>query len=91
MAKKELLDALNKQIAMEEYASRSYLVLALWADEAGFEGAASFFYKQSEEEREHMHKFIRFVLDTGGSTVISTYPEALPKAKSFKILFEIGL
>ena len=91
MAKKELLDALNTQIAMEEYASRSYLVLALWADEAGFEGAAAFFYKQSEEEREHMHKFIRFVLETGGSPVISTYPETLPKAKSFKNLFEIGL
>ena len=38
-----------------------------------------------------MHKFIRFVLDIGGSPVISTFPEPLPKAKSFKNLFEIGL
>jgi ferritin len=91
MAKKNLMDALNRQIAMEEYASRSYLALALWADEASFEGAAAFFYKQAEEEREHMMKFIRFILDIGGSPVISTFPEELPKAKSFKDLFEIGL
>jgi ferritin len=91
MAKKNLLDALNRQIAMEEFASRSYLALALWADEASFEGAAAFFYKQAAEEQQHMHKFIRFVLDIGGSPVISTFPEELPKAKSFKNLFEIGL
>jgi ferritin len=91
MAKKELLDALNRQIAMEEFASRSYLALALWADEASFEGAAAFFYKQAEEERLHMHKFIRFMLDIGGSPVVSTFPEPLPKAKSFRNLFEIGL
>jgi ferritin len=91
MVKKDLYDALNNQIAMEEYASRSYLALALWADEAGFEGAAAFFYKQTEEEREHMHKFIRFILETGGSPKVTTYPEDLPKAKSFKNLFEIGL
>ena len=91
MAKKDLYDALNNQIAMEEHASRSYLALALWADEAGFEGAAAFFYNQTEEEREHMHKFIRFMLDTGGSPKVTTYPEDLPKAKSFKNLFEIGL
>jgi ferritin len=91
MAKKDLYEALNNQVSMEEFASRSYLALALWADEAGFEGAAAFFYKQAEEEQQHMQKFIRFVLDTGGSPKISTYPEALPKAKSFKNLFEIGL
>ena len=91
MAKKALMDALNRQIAMEEFASRSYLALALWADEASFEGAAAFFYKQAEEERGHMHKFIRYMLDIGGKPVVSTFPEALPKAKSFKNLFEIGL
>ncbi len=76
---------------MEEFASRSYLALALWADEAAFEGAAAFLYKQTEEEREHMMKFIKFVLEAGGSPRISDYGEPLPKPKSFKELFEIGL
>ena len=91
MAKKEIYEALNNQIAMEEFAARSYLALALWADEAGYEGAAAFFYKQTEEEREHMLKFIRYVLESGGSPKVTTFPEDLPKAKSFKNLFEIGL
>lgn len=91
MLKKEIQSALNKQVAMEEHASRSYLALALWADEAGFEGAAALFFKQTEEERGHMMKFIKYVLEAGGSPVMSDYGKPLPKPKSFKNLFEIGL
>jgi len=91
MLKKEIQNALNKQIAMEEYASRSYLALALWADEANYEGAAAFLYKQTEEERGHMMKFIKYVLEAGGSPRVSDYGEPLPQPKSFKELFEIGL
>lgn len=91
MLKKEVENMLNKQISMEEYAERSYLVLALWAEEAGYEGAAKFFYKQTEEEREHMMKIIKFVLEAGGSPVISNYDAKLPAPKNFKNLFEIGL
>lgn len=91
MAKKKVLDALNKQVAMEEFAARSYLNLALWADNAGFEGAAKFFYAQTEEERGHMFKFIQFMLDIGGKPLVTDFPEPLPQGKSFKNLFEIGL
>jgi ferritin len=91
MLKKVIEDALNKQISMEEYASRSYLVLAIWADQEVFEGAAKFLYKQTQEEQGHMHKIIRYVLEAGGKPVISTYKEPLPVPKSFKNLFEIGL
>ncbi len=89
--KKEMQNALNKQVAMEEFASRSYLALALWAEETGFEGAAQFFYKQTVEEREHMMKFIKYILEVGGSPVISDYGEPIPRPKSFKNLFEIAL
>jgi ferritin len=91
MLKKEIQDVLNKQIAMEEYASRSYLVLALWAEESGYEGTAKFFFKQTEEEQGHMMKFIKFVLEAGGSPEVSTYGEGLHKPKFFKDLFEIAL
>ena len=89
MLKKKIQDALNKQIAMEEYAARSYLNLAIWADQSGFEGTAKFFYAQTEEEREHMHKIIQFVLQAGGKPIISDYGEPLPQGKSFKSLFSI--
>jgi ferritin len=91
MLKKEIQNALNKQIAMEEFAARSYLALALWADEAVFEGSAAFLYKQTEEERVHMMKFAKYILEAGGSPQVSDYGEPLPKPKSFKELFEIGL
>jgi ferritin len=91
MLKRVVEDILNKQISMEEYASRSYLVLAIWADQQAFEGTAKFLYKQTEEEQEHMHKIIRYVLEAGGKPVISTYKDPLPEPKSFKNLFEIGL
>jgi ferritin len=91
MAKKNVLDALNKQVAMEEFAARSYLNLALWADHAGFEGAAKFFYAQTEEERGHMFKIIQFMLDIGGKPLVIDFKEPLPQCKSFKNLFEIGL
>ncbi len=84
-------EILNKQIAMEEYASRSYLVLALWAEESGYEGTAKFFYKQTEEERGHMMKFIKFVREAGGSPEVSALGENLNKPKSFKDLFDIAL
>jgi ferritin len=91
MLKKEIESALNKQVAMEEFAARSYLALALWADEASFDGAAAFLYKQTEEERTHMMKFAKYVLEAGGSPQVSDYGEPLPKPKSFKELFAIGL
>ncbi|MFZ0390274.1 MAG: ferritin [Calditrichia bacterium] len=91
MPEKDVLDALNKQVAMEEYASRSYMSLGLWADQEGFEGTARFFYAQAEEEREHMKKIIKFILSVGGKPVISNYEERIPAGDSFKGLFETGL
>lgn len=91
MLKKSVEKALNKQIAMEEYAARSYMSLGLWADHAGFEGSAKFFYIQATEEYGHMRKFIEFVLDAGGRPKISTYEAPLSEGKSFRDLFETGL
>ena len=46
MLKKVVEDALNKQISMEEFAARSYLSLAIWADHESFEGTAKYLYLQ---------------------------------------------
>jgi ferritin len=91
MLKKAVEKALNNQVAMEEFAARSYLSLGLWADHNGFEGTAKFFYIQSQEEYGHMRKFIEFILDAGGKPKLSTYEEPIPDGTSFKNLFETGL
>jgi len=91
MLKKVVENALNKQIAMEEFAARSYLSLAVWADHESYEGAAKYLYLQNQEEIGHMRKIIQFVLDAGGKPEITTYQEPLPQPKSYKDLFKIGL
>ena len=51
-----LTKALNSQIAMETNAVSSYLAAASWCEITGYDGAASFFYAQAEEEHQHMQK-----------------------------------
>lgn len=63
--------ALNSQIAMEGYASSYYLSMACWCDVAGYAGAASFFYAQSDEERQHMLKIVRYMNSIGVSAEIA--------------------
>ena len=43
--------ALNAQIAMEANAVNSYLAAASWCEITGYDGAASFFYAQADEEK----------------------------------------
>jgi ferritin len=69
MINKELETALNNQIAMEAYASFSYLAMASWMENEGFEGTAQFLYAQSDEERMHMLKLFHYINEVGGFAV----------------------
>ena len=57
---KQLLD---HQIVLENQASFNYLSMAIWAELAGYDGAADFFYRQSHEEKQHMLKLIRYLTE----------------------------
>ncbi|CAM3383411.1 ferritin [Zobellia roscoffensis] len=65
--KVESMDMLNAQIQMEGKASASYLAMASWCDQRGYNGSADFMYAQAAEEREHMMKIFKFVNDCGGN------------------------
>jgi len=78
MISTEIVIALNSQIKLEANASMQYLAMASWAEINGFNGVAGFFFNQSEEERLHMIKLVKFINERGGKAVI---PE-LDKAKS---------
>jgi len=52
---------LNNQIKYEAQASLQYLAMASWADASGYNGVSDFFYSQSDEERTHMSKLVKFV------------------------------
>lgn len=66
MLSKNLETLLNEQIAIESSSSYAYLAMASWCDVQGFEGAANFFYKQSDEERVHMLKLFQYINEKGG-------------------------
>ena len=58
--------ALNEQVGNELGASHQYVAIAAYFDTASLAELAKFFYRQSEEEREHAMKFVKFIIDSGG-------------------------
>jgi ferritin len=87
MISKTIEKALQHQIALEAYSSAVYLSMASWMDSEGFEGAAAFFYKQSDEERMHMLKIFHFINDNDGHAMVPAI-EAPPKSvQGFSYLF----
>ena len=75
--------ALNDQIALEANASNVYLAMASWCEVTGYEGAASYFYAQSNEERAHMLKIVQYLNNVGANAVI---PATKAPASTYKSL-----
>lgn len=87
----EVMDLLNKQIAMEMHASASYLAMASWCDQRELLHAKSLFYAQAEEEREHAMKIFTFVNDNGGSAISPSVENVNNDFESLRSIFEISL
>ena len=66
MIKATVEKAIIEQIKKEEYSSRLYLAMASWCEKKGYQGAAAFLYKHTDEERGHMLKLIHYLNDRGG-------------------------
>lgn len=79
---------LNDQIKYEAMASMDYLAMASWADAEGYGGIANFFYTQSEEEREHMLKLVKFMNERGGTVNIPALDEPKDDFTSLASLFQ---
>ena len=83
---KNMQIALNNQIALEANAASSYMAMASWCEVTGYEGSASFFYAQSDEERAHMLRIVHYLNNLGISAVI---PATKLPASSFNSLESI--
>tara|TARA_R110002073_G_scaffold72537_1_gene177096 strand:+ start:58486 stop:59031 length:546 start_codon:yes stop_codon:yes gene_type:complete len=70
---------LNLQMTREAYQAQVYLSYGCWAEENSFAGVSEFLYKHMQEERDHMFKFIKYILDRGGSATIESI-KAAPNA-----------
>ncbi len=88
MLSKSIEDALNAQIRIEAESSQVYLAMAVWAEVKGLEGIANFMYDQSDEEREHMLKLVKFVNERGGHARISELSAPNVAFDSFQKMFE---
>ncbi len=87
----EIEKLLNEQIKYEAKASAQYLSMASWADTRGYNGVANFFYTQSEEERVHMTKLVKFINERSGTAVIPSIEKPRDDFKSLMELFETFL
>ena len=87
MLSKKLQDKLNNQIAEEAYASNYYLAMASWCDQKGLRGCAQFLYRHSEQEKQHMMKLFRYVIDAGGHALVKAIKEPPAKFESITDIF----
>jgi len=87
----EIEQLLNEQIKYEAKASAQYLSMASWADTMGYNGIADFFYRQSEEERVHMTKLVKFINERSGTASIPAIEKPRDSFDTLMELFEIFL
>jgi ferritin len=80
--KPKVFEAMNAQIKSEFGASAQYIAIAVYFDKEGLPDLAHFFYKQSEEEREHAMKFVHFLLEAGAKPIIPGLPDMRNEFKS---------
>jgi ferritin len=74
LASDQLIQAFNQQIGNEMGASMQYIAIASYFDHETLPQLAKFFYRQSEEERTHAMRFVKFINDVGGKVLIPTLP-----------------
>ncbi|NCI49647.1 ferritin [Sediminibacterium roseum] len=89
MLSKSMQEALNNQVKLEAASSHTYLAMASWAEiQPGLDNVAEYFFQQSEEERVHMLKLMRFINERGGFALVPTLEQPVLTFKSLKNMFE---
>jgi ferritin len=88
MLKKKIEDICNRQIEREGFSSNLYIAMASWAETNGFPGVAAWLYIQSDEERLHMLKFIKYVNERGGRAVIPSFKAPVGEYKGVDDVFK---
>ncbi len=89
--KEDVYHILLEQVKMEAVSSASYLAIASWCDQNGYENSADFFYAQSDEERVHMLKIFHYISDMGGASISPSIPEIPSEYGSLREVFESAL
>ncbi|MDB5002547.1 MAG: dolichol kinase [Mucilaginibacter sp.] len=83
-----LASALNNQMTNEAHNAQIYLAYASWASDNGYDGIANFLFRHANEERNHMMKFLEYILKRGGKVVVTAIPAPGPDPISVNDCFE---
>ena len=65
--------------------------MASWCNQHGYDFSSEYFFKQSEEERQHQLKFFKYVLDMGGNAISPDISDIKTEYNSFREVFEEAL
>lgn len=86
-----LAKAFNEQITMELASSLAYLQMAAYFEGENLTGMGSWMKAQAEEEKEHAHRFFKFVLDRGNEVRIGAIEAPSSDFQSVEQVFAIAL
>lgn len=87
----DLAAAFNDQITMELASSIAYLQMSAHFETENLVGMASWMRMQAEEEKDHAHRFLHFVLDRGNTVEIGAIPAPESAFKGVEHVFENAL
>ena len=91
MLSENLTTKLNAQINHECRSVTLYLQMSAWCASKGYDGGASFFRVQAEEEKQHMDKLFGYVLETGGLPELGAIPAPPLAWDSIRAAFQATL
>lgn len=91
LIKKELADKMIEQIGNEFGAAAQYLAIAVYFEQESMDNTAAFFYTQSEEERAHGMKLLKYVVEAGGDVQIPAVPAPSMEINSAEEAFQMSL
>ncbi|MBL7110551.1 MAG: ferritin [Bacteroidales bacterium] len=91
MLPKKIEKILNVQVEKEGYSSQLYLAMASWAEGQGLKGVSGWLYAQSDEERIHMLKFVKYINDRDGQAIITEIKKPPVDYPGIKELFDMVL
>ncbi len=83
---KKLNAAFNDEIGLELFASNQYLNMAAYLEGIPLKKLAALFLKQSDEERGHGLKFVKYLNDVGGTVRV---PAIEAPQQTFKSVEEV--
>jgi ferritin len=83
-----LTQALNDQVTKEAHAAQIYISYATWADDQGYAGIANFLFRHAQEERNHMMKFLEYIMERGARARIQAIPAPSEDPTSVNDCFE---